>query len=1026
MLASYVLADLRRNPRRTLSTLIGVSLGVGLFCGVLFFIDGLSASMTQRALEPLPLDMQRIVSQRGANSLTLTQQVGPPSRLGSGDRTRVDLTVRNPGTLRASEVTVRSVPGPGLTFVLGSAQLDGRPITGFDDNPLASDPGQTGYNLGVLLPGAVQRISYLVEAQTATQVDEFSVASTYSSRESVAPIAANQPPPLAPADLAARIADLPGVAHASELSIADLGSDVLSTSSSTASGPAKIFGFDDTYARYDDTISITQGTLSNHGAVISAEAADALRARIGDTVTVSLPDDSSLDLEVTGVADLTRSRSLFSSRRGGDLETFVYTRHSVIVSPAMFAEMVFPAYERAIARGGGRLKSPPIREVDIAVDRSLLDADPATAVNETRGIAASVMEVAKEQDYLLDNVSNTLAVAAGDASTAKRLFIFMGVPGALLAAVLAAYAGNVLAEAQRREHATLRIRGASRRQLLRMLALRTILLTATGATIGLATGYLAAGEILGRDSLARASPASLVISGLLGTLGGFLATGFALYLTGRRSIDREINEDRAHIQGRAPLWWRMRLDILVATVLVVGTLGALREHAFAGRAGSVYFGRSVHLNLSLLVLPITAWATGGLLAARVTGSILTHSRPAPTAHLAHPAPSLLRRSVTRRPWAISTGVMVVSLIVGLAVSLTAFTASYNAAKSADARFANGADIKITPSPTAERTYSADDADAFRTVTVTATTPVIYGLSNVILRSARTSDPANLAAVDPDQFPHVAPVEAGASEAMSSLVRDPNAVLVSEDMAAFLQAKVGDPLFVLLARATDDQVETTMKITGLYERMPGFPDGVDAIMNVSRHTELVPTKAPDFFLASTRDDAALARAVTELQTGPAAADHLQIDTRSSTLDRDQSSLAALNISGLIDLDSGFALVMATVAIALFVFGLLMQRRREYVTLRAQGLGFSTIRVLVLAEAALVAVAGTVCGILIGAGMGYYLVTVLRPLFVLHPAYHLPVADLAPIVLLLVGATVLSSVVGSLLINSLQPAELLRDE
>lgn len=86
------------------------------------------------------------------------------------------------------------------------------------------------------------------------------------------------------------------------------------------------------------------------------------------------------------------------------------------------------------------------------------------------------------------------------------------------------------------------------------------------------------------------------------------------------------------------------------------------------------------------------------------------------------------------------------------------------------------------------------------------------------------------------------------------------------------------------------------------------------------------------------------------------------TRASTLDRDQSSLAALNIAGLISLDSGFALAMAAVAMAVFVFGLLLQRRREYVTLRAQGLEAGTIRLLVAAEAAAVALTGAVAGVL----------------------------------------------------------------
>ncbi|GAA1764918.1 ABC transporter permease [Agromyces humatus] len=1029
MLTRYVVTDLWRNPRRTLSALIGVSLGIGLFCGVLFFVDGLSASMTQRAVQPLALDMQRIVTEKAADSITLTQQIDGTGILRSGERTWVDLTVRNDGTVQSNDVTIRSVPAEGLNFVVASAALDGRPITGFPDNPLASGPGKAGFNLGTLAPGAIHSIRYAVESATETQLDDSSVASTYSSRESVLPVAANRPPSAGLSDLAVRIAELPGVAHASELSLADLGSDTLTTASSTAFGPTRIFGFDEAYAGNDETISIVAGALSADGAVVSAEAADALAVAPGDSVTVALPDGSELELEVTGVADLSRSRSLFSSRRGGDLETFIYSRNSVIVSPALFAERVFPAYERAIAQeGAGRFKNPPLQEIDITVDRELLDADPATAVGETRAIAGEVMGVAAPSpDHLLDNITNTLDVATGDAGTAKSLFVFLGVPGGILAAILAAYSGSVLAHAQRREQATLRIRGASRRHLLGMLAVRTVLLTSVGAVVGLITGYIAAGVILGQDSLARASNASLITSAWVGTLGGFLATGLALYLTGRRSIDQEINDDRARLRERAPLWRRLRLDLVAVAVLVLGTVIALRMNAFSGASGSVYFGRSVQLNLALLLLPLAVWLAGSLVVARFTGGALTRLRPPSSSVFGRPAPGLVRRSVGRRPWAISTGAIVVSLIVGLAVSLAAFTASYDAAKAADARYANGSDIRITPRPTSSRTYAAADADVFRSAHLSEVTPVVYGVSNVILRSARTSDPANLVALDPGGFATVAPLDEAVSSSLPILETDPNAILVSVEMADYLHAEVGDPLFVLLVRSTSEQVEVQMTIAALFERVPGFPDGADAVMNLGRHTELVPSKDPDFFLASTGpDEAALDRAVDELRAGPGSADTLQIDTRETTLDRDQSSLAALNISGLVALDSAFALAMATVTMVVFVFGILLQRRREYVTLRAQGLGHSTVRSLISAEAALTALAGTLGGILVGGVMGYYFVMVLRPLFVLTPAYILPFGDLVPIILLVLGATLVSSIVASRLVNSLKPTELLRDE
>ena len=1033
MLARYVLADLTRNPRRTLSTMLGVTLGVGLFCGILFFVDGLSASMTQRAVAPLTIDMQRIVTERVGGALILAQRFDPAGAAKPGDQIRVILEVRNPGDVTANEVTVRSVPNKDLQFVAGSARLDGAALGG-SDNPFARGAGPAGYNLGVAKAGATTIISFVVEAQADVQLTDASVNSSFSSRESVIPVRANTPSVVPLDDLAQMVAKVEGVAAARQLSLVDLGPGSLSANGRATSGPAKLFGLDADYAAHDPTIKLIEGGLTAHGAVLSVEASRALQAKIGDKVTIALADSTRFDVVVNGIADLSQARSLFASRRGSDLETFIYAQNSMIVSPAVFADKVIPAFERAATARGSRLKNLPVREIDVTVDRRYLNSDPATALIQTKRIAAAVSAVAEHQDFLIDNISNTLDVATGDSAVAKRLFIFLGVPGGFLAALLAGYAGNVLADAQRREQATLRIRGASRRHLLRMLAIRTAGLSAAGSLVGLLLGYLLASAILGRASLARATTSRLALSALLGCLGGFLATGLALYMTGRRTIDREINEDRARLSRTVPLWRRARLDIVGCVVVVVGTAVALRAHAFDGASGSVYFGRSVTLNLSLLVLPIAVWFAGSLVAARVVGTVLHRTQPVSTGAIGAPLPSLYRLSVGRRPWAIGNGAIIVTLIVALSISLAGFTSSYDAAKANDARYATGSDIRIVASPTARHTYTADQKDRFRTDGVAQVSPVVYSIRNVILRSARTSDPANLAAIDPSSFGSVSSLRndafatGDAAAALRTLHDDPGAVLLSSEMAQFLRAKPGDVLHVLMARGTDAQIEVDLHITGLFERLPGFPDGADALMAIDQYIAHVPAKAPDFFLASTttRSDADLHRAMRSLSQGPAAADALQITTRATTIARDQSSLAALNIAGLVDLDSTFALAMEIVTIAIFVFGLLLQRRREYVTLRAQGLDLRTIRLLIAAEAGTVAIVGATAGVLVGTAMGYYFVTVLRPLFVLSPAYTVALRTvLAPIGLVL-AATVACTLAGARLVNRLEPTELLRDE
>ena len=80
MIGRYVWRDLRRNPRRSLTALAGMTLGIGLFSAVLFFIDGSSATMTARAIAPIPIDMQRVLGDPLGNKVRLTEQIAP-SRL---------------------------------------------------------------------------------------------------------------------------------------------------------------------------------------------------------------------------------------------------------------------------------------------------------------------------------------------------------------------------------------------------------------------------------------------------------------------------------------------------------------------------------------------------------------------------------------------------------------------------------------------------------------------------------------------------------------------------------------------------------------------------------------------------------------------------------------------------------------------------------------------------------------------------------------------------------------------------------
>ena len=1037
MIARYVWRDLARNPRRSLATLAGITLGVGLFSAVLFFIDGSSASMTQRAIAPLPLDMQRILTAPLGEEIRLTERVTPATRLQPGGTVRVELVVANDGARPANEVVIRDEPPAPLTYVPGSTTVDGARVADRGgDSPLAQGAAKLGLNLGTVPPKTSVTVAYTAAARSAVNpVTSLDLRATFSSREIDAPVRANAPGPVGLAELTRRIAEVPGVATADQLSFVDLAPGSLRSGSKQAAGAVRVFGFDDLYREHNDSTQIVSGSYQPGHGLLSAEAAKALSVKPGDVVRVDVPGlDRPLSVPISGITDLSLARSLFYSRQGQQLEQFLYVPNAVVIEPEVFAKAIVPAFQKATTTSGDVVKSKPVLEVDIGVEREQLDADPGTALAQTKAAAGAVTDIAPAQDYLIDNISNTLQVARDDARVAKRMFVFLGVPGGLLAGILAAYAGGVLANALRREQAILRIRGANRRHLLRMHALRTLALAGAGSVVGLGLGMASAIAVLSADALARAPTTSLVASALLGAGGGFLATGAALYASGRRAINRDISEERAQLSSRPPAWRRLRLDIAALLTVAVAEGIALRAGAFEGAAGSVYNGRSVSLRMHLVVVPIGVWIAGVLLSARVVERFLSRLPLPSPPRFGRPLWGILTRSVRRRSWAATGGVIIVGLIFALGTSVASFTASYNQAKAADARFVVGSDVRVTPSPTSTVEHPPGYVDALDVPGVQTATPVVFGLQNAVLQSEFNEDAANMAAVDPATFGRVAAladsnfVDRTAASAMDALGRDPGGVFVSTDLADFLALEPGDPVQVLFARGTKEQKLSDMKVIGLFERLPGFPEGADVLASLQRQVSLIPSTNASFFLARTTDpdSATLERAVSALRDGPGSVDALRIDTRETALDKDQSSLAALNIRGLLTLDSAYALAMAATAITVFVFGLLLQRRREYVTLRAQGLRAGELRSLLLTEAGAVVVLGCLAGLLVGSAMAFFLVSVLRPLFVLHPPILLPGAGIATLAALVLGVSLLASLAATTLVNRLPPTELLRDE
>ena len=431
MIGRYVWRDLRRNPRRSLTALAGLTLGIGLFSAVLFFIDGSSATMTARAIAPIPIDMQRVLSDPLGNRIRLTQQAAP-SQLQPGQRGHVTLVLANNSSRPANEVVIRDEPSAPLTYVPKSMIIDGSPMPDpAGEFPLAQGEAQVGMNLGTVPAKSKVTLEYDVVVDSGVEsVPAPGPTASFSSREIGVPVKANTSEPLDLDELARQLGQIPGVARAEPLSFVDLDPGSLSAGAKRPPEAVRVFGLDNRYLEEDPSIRIVNGSYEPGSGLLSAEAALALSVGPGAVVQVRVPGRSQpIGVRISGITDVSQAKSLFYSRQGKQLEQFVYVRNSVIVGPDLFAKTIIPAFQNVTTTPGTVLRHQPIVEVDIFVEREPLDADPDTALAQTKAVADTINAVASGQDVLIDNISNALEVARDDAQTAKRMFVFLGLPG---------------------------------------------------------------------------------------------------------------------------------------------------------------------------------------------------------------------------------------------------------------------------------------------------------------------------------------------------------------------------------------------------------------------------------------------------------------------------------------------------------------------------------------------------------------------------------------------------------------------
>ncbi len=762
----------------------------------------------------------------------------------------------------------------------------------------------------------------------------------------------------------------------------------------TQTSDGVVVGIDDSYVATTDLFKLSQGRRAVGEIEVSRDLATNLGVTPGDSVTFNLPGGKSANLRISGIVDTTGADLLLGPIDAAHRAAGANPPTNVAVTDrATLNRLASLVPAEAASAGVGAPSGTPVvavperavrHEIHVRYDHAQLPGNPADAQKWLDGVRRRLELKAAGTFTVADDASASLEPIAGDLAWGQILFIFLALPGVVLALTLSRFAADAAAEATRQHAALLRARGALQRQVMSVFvaaALITALMgAAIGALVGVAIAYVGFGtELRAAGSASAAVPQILVV--IVGTAA--LAT-LAAAIPIRQQLSGEVAGERQQLQrGRRPFWQRFYLDLLgvAAGVVVFLLAGGVGVQPVLNAEGNP----TVTLALTAFVAPLLLWTGGTLLLLRLVGYATKQSAWL-VGVLRVPfraGGELAGHSIVARAGAASRAIVLLGLAVSFAVSVLIFDATYRQQQHVDAELTLGADLRATPTSK----VNASVVSMANGPGVGAVTPFV---DRVVYVGSEAQD---LLAIDPATLPATAPLADSffqgnsAQAAMRALASQPNSVLVSAETATDYSLVVGDRINIRVPDAHGTLRQVEFRMAGVALEFPTAPKDAFLVANLSYVVQQTNDDAISYLLVRQTTDQAGAELQRRLGDG------WSVNDLSTTNARLANGVTSVDLRMLVAIDAGFAILTASLGVALFLLAGLSERRRELATLRAIGADGGQMRAAVAAEASVVGVVGVVIGAACGCLVGLALLSILAGIF--DPPPNLPVIPAASI-------------------------------
>ncbi len=779
-------------------------------------------------------------------------------------------------------------------------------------------------------------------------------------------------------------------------------------------GSGKVLGIGPDYQKkFPKEISKLQG--STKGVLIAQQTAANLHVKPGDKITIERVGLSPVKVTVNGVVTLPNADSLFQAVGLPPGARPQAPPDNVVILPSKQWHKLFD--RQATVR-----PDSVHTQLHVNIAHKNLPAQPTDAYTQVQQSAKNVEAGIAGSGIVGNNLATRLDGVREDALYAKVLFLFLGLPGAILAVLLTLAVTSSGAIRRRQEQALLRTRGAYTSQIIRLESMEAIIVGAGGVALGVGFAYLVSRSISSSGLLAGGTTLFWTIGAAV--VGLILAVGAVLYPAAREARLSTVAAART-VVGREhkPLWRRLYLDFafLAFSGFMFWRTASTGYQVVLAPEGVA----QTSVSYDTFVAPLFLWVGAALLAMRLWSGGLDKGRRQVSAMLSPVAGGLsgaVAASLARQRVLVSRGIVLVALAVSFAVSTAVFNTTYTGQSQVDAQLTNGSDVTVTgttSSPPGGKLAAlkalpgaaAVQPMQHRLAYVGNDLQDIYGIQPKKIGSATSMSDAFFAG-------------GNAKATLAKLSARPDGVLVSEETVKDFQLHNGSLLNLRLQSAKDHKYHVVpFHLVGVVREFPTAPKDSFLLANSSYITKQTGTSAQETVLMRAKSNPAqLASAARKVVSPLAGAKVTQIGSAQAAI---SSSLTAVDLHGLTRLELAFAVVLVAAATGLVMALGLAERRRTFKILSALGAKPGQLGAFLWSEGLLILVGGSLIGTALGFGVAQMLVAVLKGVFDPPPeSLSVPWAYLALLALAAAASTAIA-VFSAQVVSSRSKAEDLRD-